>query len=200
MRQGQNSKRSRGRGSSGRRNNVPTRHQTVDSNGPSVRIRGSAFQVHEKYLAMARDAATTGDRVAAENYLQHAEHYFRIINVDNDGDGRGRGNPQQAERPQQEGQFADGDDGDDGDNAGEAVVEAVTPPQAARTGDGQADEGDDQPAVEFPAGEDSAANGSAGAPAPAPRKPRVPRSPHTRGPRAKRKPAADKPEPSQPEE
>ena len=54
MRQGQNSKRSRGRGS-GRRNNVPTRHQTFDSNGPSVRIRGSANQVHEKYLTMARD-------------------------------------------------------------------------------------------------------------------------------------------------
>jgi len=89
MRQGQNSKRSRGRGA-GRRN-VPPRHQTFDSNGPSVRIRGNAYQVHEKYLALARDAGSAGDRIAAENYLQHAEHYFRIINMDNDGDGRVRG-------------------------------------------------------------------------------------------------------------
>jgi hypothetical protein len=53
-----------------------------DSNGPSVRIRGNAFQVHEKYLALARDAAGAGDRVAAENYYQHAEHYFRIYSAD----------------------------------------------------------------------------------------------------------------------
>ncbi len=89
MRQGQNSKRPRGRGSN--RRNVPARHQTFDSNGPSVRIRGSAFQVHEKYLAMARDANTSGDRVAAENFLQHAEHYFRVINVDSDASGKDRG-------------------------------------------------------------------------------------------------------------
>ncbi len=88
MRQGQNSKRPRGRGNS--RRNVPARHQTFDSNGPSVRIRGRAFQVHEKYLAMARDAGTSGDRVAAENFLQHAEHYFRIINIDNENSAKSR--------------------------------------------------------------------------------------------------------------
>jgi hypothetical protein len=53
--------------------------QTFDSNGPDVRIRGSAFQVHEKYLQLARDASSSGDRIIAENYLQHAEHYYRII-------------------------------------------------------------------------------------------------------------------------
>jgi hypothetical protein len=53
--------------------------QTFDSNGPDVRIRGSAFQVHEKYLQLARDASSSGDRIMAENYLQHAEHYYRII-------------------------------------------------------------------------------------------------------------------------
>jgi hypothetical protein len=62
-----------------RRGNGPSRNQTFDSNGPSVRIRGSAHQVMEKYLMLARDAAGQGDRVLAENYLQHAEHYFRII-------------------------------------------------------------------------------------------------------------------------
>ncbi|MEI6987518.1 MAG: DUF4167 domain-containing protein, partial [Rhodospirillaceae bacterium] len=68
-----------GPGGAPRRPNVPPiRHQTFDSNGPDVRIRGSAFQINEKYLAMARDASSSGDRIAVENYLQHAEHYFRI--------------------------------------------------------------------------------------------------------------------------
>ena len=77
MRQNHGSKRSRGRNSN--RRNGPSRNQTFDSNGPSVRIRGNASQVHEKYLAMARDASYSGDRIAAENYLQHAEHYYRIL-------------------------------------------------------------------------------------------------------------------------
>lgn len=61
--------------------NVPRPHQTFDSNGPDIRVRGNAHQVMEKYLAMARDAASQGDRVAAENFYQHAEHYFRVINA-----------------------------------------------------------------------------------------------------------------------
>lgn len=170
MRQGQNTKRSRGRGS-GRRNNVPTRHQTVDSNGPSVRIRGSAFQVHEKYLTMARDAATAGDRIAAENYQQHAEHYFRIINADNDGDGRGRGDAQRANRLQQESQ-SDGNGATDAEAA--VVVEAKAPPPGNGDGSEKIGEGSEQPTVEFPNGEDTAANGLAEAEAPAPKKPRAP--------------------------
>ena len=77
MRQNHGSKRSRGRNSN--RRNGPSRNHTFDSNGPSVRIRGNASQVHEKYLAMARDASSSGDRIAAENYFQHAEHYYRIL-------------------------------------------------------------------------------------------------------------------------
>lgn len=50
-----------------------------DSNGPDVRIRGTAFQIVEKYMTLAKDAAAAGDRVLAENYLQHAEHYQRLI-------------------------------------------------------------------------------------------------------------------------
>jgi len=64
-----------------RNSNVPPRMQVFDSNGPDVRIRGTAWQVHEKYLALAKDAAATGDVIVAENYLQHAEHYQRIINT-----------------------------------------------------------------------------------------------------------------------
>ena len=101
MRQGPHVKRPRGRGGHGqgnggggggggggmpnRQRNVPLRHQTFDSNGPDVRVRGNAYQVFEKYLALARDASAAGDRIAAENYYQHAEHYYRIINANNEG-------------------------------------------------------------------------------------------------------------------
>lgn len=68
------------RRSRGRRNNIVNRVQTFDSNGPDVRIRGSAQQVYEKYCALAKDAAGLGDKIMAENYLQHAEHYLRIMN------------------------------------------------------------------------------------------------------------------------
>jgi Domain of unknown function (DUF4167) len=60
------------------------RHQSFDSNCVDLRVRGNAWQVHEKYQALARDATSGGDRVAAENYLQHAEHYFRIIEAINE--------------------------------------------------------------------------------------------------------------------
>jgi hypothetical protein len=54
-------------------------NRTYDSSGPEVKIRGSANHVYEKYLQLARDANSSGDRVMAENYLQHAEHYYRIM-------------------------------------------------------------------------------------------------------------------------
>lgn len=60
------------------------RHQNFDSNCVDVRVRGNAWQVHEKYLALARDAQGSGDRISAENFLQHAEHYFRIIEAINE--------------------------------------------------------------------------------------------------------------------
>ena len=58
----------------------PNRAQVFDSNGPEVRIRGTAYQIQEKYMALAKDAASSGDTVLAESYLQHAEHYQRVIN------------------------------------------------------------------------------------------------------------------------
>ena len=54
---------------------------------PSVKIRGSAYQVFERYIALAREAQTGGDRIAAENLYQHAEHYFRIMNAQGEGQG-----------------------------------------------------------------------------------------------------------------
>jgi len=72
-------KRSRGRGrrSGGGHNNNPNKH--FESNGPGVKIRGSAQQILDKYQQYARDAQSSGDRVDAENYLQHAEHYYRVL-------------------------------------------------------------------------------------------------------------------------
>lgn len=75
MRNGQN-KRMRGR-NRGKGQNPLTR--VYESNGPDVKIRGTAHHVAEKYLQLARDAQSSGDPVGAENYYQHAEHYFRLI-------------------------------------------------------------------------------------------------------------------------
>ena len=70
----------------------PHRQQTFDSNGPGIKIRGNAYQVFERYVALAREAASAGDRVAAENLYQHAEHYFRVMNANGE-------NPAQMTRP-----------------------------------------------------------------------------------------------------
>lgn len=69
------SKRMRGRN---RKSQNPM-SRVYESNGPDVKIRGSATHVAEKYVQLARDAQASGDPVAAENYYQHAEHYFRLI-------------------------------------------------------------------------------------------------------------------------
>ena len=89
MRPGQQNKRGRGRnnnggGGGGGGNNFNRKGQnpltrTYDSSGPDVKIRGTAQHIAEKYSTLARDAQSAGDRVMAENYLQHAEHYNRII-------------------------------------------------------------------------------------------------------------------------
>ena len=87
----------------------PHRSQTFDSNGPSVKIRGNAYQVFERYLALAREAQTSGDRIAAENFFQHAEHYFRVMNANGEGF--------QNQQRQQQMMPLDGEgDGADGEN------------------------------------------------------------------------------------
>jgi hypothetical protein len=102
MRPGQN-KRGRNRGGGGgggmnggggggghpnNRPGPPRRVQTFESSGPNVKIRGNAYQVFERYIALAREAAASGDRIAAENFYQHAEHYFRVMNADGNGHGQ----------------------------------------------------------------------------------------------------------------
>lgn len=91
-------KRQRGRG---RKPSNPG-NRSYESNGPDVKIRGNANQVYEKYLQYARDAQTSGDRINAEAYFQHAEHYFRIM-----------AQFAPKERPPQAGEDADGREDDD---------------------------------------------------------------------------------------
>jgi hypothetical protein len=85
MRNGQqhHHKRMRGRNNNNNNNNNRRSHNPLtrvyESNGPDVKIRGTANHVAEKYLQLARDAQSSGDPVSAENYFQHAEHYFRLI-------------------------------------------------------------------------------------------------------------------------
>src|SRR5215471_8892316 len=78
LRNGQN-KRMRGRNRKGGHHHQNPLSRMYESNGPDVKIRGTASHVAEKYLQLARDAQSSGDPIAAENYYQHAEHYFRLI-------------------------------------------------------------------------------------------------------------------------
>ena len=120
MRPGQN-KRMRGRNN---RKGPNPLTRTYESNGPDVKIRGTAHHVAEKYLQLARDAHSSGDPVMAESYLQHAEHYFRLIAA-------AQLAQQQAQpgfvRPQSESQ--DADDGDDDDDFGGVPDRFASPPE-----------------------------------------------------------------------
>ncbi|MFC4725221.1 DUF4167 domain-containing protein [Glycocaulis abyssi] len=95
-------KRQRGRG---RKPSHNQGNRNFESNGPDVKIRGNAAHIYEKYLQLARDASSSGDRVMAENYYQHAEHYFRIVQLTQ---------PRREERDNNSDD--DSDDGDDGDS------------------------------------------------------------------------------------
>ena len=68
-------------GGGGGGNQPMNRNHVFDSSGPDMRLRGTAQQLFEKYLQLGRDATGSGDRVMAESYFQHAEHYFRILNA-----------------------------------------------------------------------------------------------------------------------
>ncbi len=98
MRQGPTGRRPRGRPNR-KQHGGPSRPNSYDSGGPEGRIRGNAHQVYEKYIGLARDALSAGDRVVAEAYFQHAEHYFRIVNSSTD--------PASAKPPQGEGNGRD---------------------------------------------------------------------------------------------
>lgn len=91
MRQPSNPRRPRTRGNGNGKRHPSTKNYSVESNGPDVKIRGTAQQVMDKYLALAHDAALSGDRVAAESYFQYADHYYRIVHsFDNESENQRR--------------------------------------------------------------------------------------------------------------
>ena len=151
MRQGHQNRRGRGRGSnnnnssssnSSSNNNRKGQNpltRTFESNGPDVKIRGTPAHIAEKYISLARDAKSSGDEVLAENYLQHAEHYNRIIlafrdqQISQGGDPAASGMSQRFRVPQ----LNDGPDdeiGEDGDDFGGGEQPALMRPNEPQPG------------------------------------------------------------------
>ncbi|MBS0361849.1 MAG: DUF4167 domain-containing protein, partial [Proteobacteria bacterium] len=164
MRDFKGMKRQRGRnrgggGGGGGKPQQQNANRAFDSNGPEgTKVRGNAQHVFEKYQQLARDASSSGDRVLAENYLQHAEHYFRLLRA------------MQPTRPASEilgrDHFSSGFDIDFEDETAQAAAEAAdaaaaeapaAPPEGAqaegwqngdRNRDGQQRDRDDRPRYE----------------------------------------------------
>jgi hypothetical protein len=97
------------------------RNHVFDSNGPDLRIRGTAQQLFEKYLQLGRDATSGGDRVMAEGYFQHAEHYFRILNAMNQAAQQNQQNGQPQAGPRRQ---YNGEDGQSSPESEEAEIRA----------------------------------------------------------------------------
>lgn len=172
MRPGQQNKRGRGRnnnsggggGGNFNRKGANPLTRSYDSSGPDVKIRGTAQHIAEKYGTLARDAQSSGDRVMAENYLQHAEHYNRIIAA---------AQAQMQERFQREdrGEFSDRDS-DDMDSMDDTISTTPQPVEIAGSGP--------QPVIEGTPAEVSAAEGTPDAPAERPQSRRRNSSPRPR--------------------
>ncbi len=88
MKQGQNNRRQRAGRSGGRRSYHSGNSRSLESSGPNVKLRGTANQIWDKYLALARDAGSSGDRISAESYYQHAEHYYRLMTANGQGNNK----------------------------------------------------------------------------------------------------------------
>ncbi|HYD85852.1 MAG TPA: DUF4167 domain-containing protein [Vitreimonas sp.] len=110
-------------------------NRTMESSGPDTKVRGPAAHIHERYLQLARDAASSGDRVLSENYLQHADHYFRLVRQ-----------MQPAAPPPQADRFA-------GEQDFEGDEEGAHESETAERGEAVAAESGEQPDVDFPQGQ-----------------------------------------------
>ncbi|WP_224703760.1 DUF4167 domain-containing protein [Devosia aquimaris] len=130
MRPNNQNNKNRQRGRNGGRKHVNPLSRNFESTGPDVKVRGNAAHVAEKYLQLARDAQSSGDSVMAENYLQHAEHYFRIVS-----------SAQQA----QNGQRPDGQDDADYDDDMPEMNSRFSSPQPQPQQQYVQQEGDEQP-------------------------------------------------------
>lgn len=134
MRQPGKNNRQRGRGRRNGNGQI-NRNTTLDSNGPDVRLRGNALQLHEKYVSLGNDASAAGERISAEAYYQHADHYFRVHSAIVTAADERRGNqPDQSQ----------------GDAGAEKPVSngKVAQPEEAQSEEAQDDAGAEQPAGE----------------------------------------------------
>ena len=95
MKHNTNSRRGRNRGNGKR--HIPLRSQTFESSGPDGKIRGTAQQVFDRYLVLARDAYSSGDPITAESFYQHAEHYHRLLSLEGPDGERGPSRPRSPE-------------------------------------------------------------------------------------------------------
>jgi hypothetical protein len=145
-------KRQRGRG--GRKPGGNPGNRPHESNGPEVKIRGTAAQIYEKYMQYARDAHSSGDRVKYESFLQHAEHYFRIMATTM---------PRERLQAAQEGGFGgsgdqDERDHDDASGGGLKVIDDASdedgPEGVAAEGGGREDDFEEFEAAQDGRGED----------------------------------------------
>ena len=135
MRNGQNKQRMRNRNNNNNNNNNNNHNRrgqnpmtrVYESNGPDIKIRGTASHIAEKYLQLARDARSSGDPVAAENSYQHAEHYFRLIATAQE---QFRQNQQpRGDEPVSNGSDDSEDDGENFSNFGQEPGFVPQPPQ-----------------------------------------------------------------------
>jgi len=168
MRPNQNKNRQRGR--NGGRKHVNPLSRNYESNGPDVKVRGNAAHVAEKYLQLARDAQSSGDSVMAENYLQHAEHYFRIVS-----------SAQQALNGPRDGQSQDDLDFDDDANDVNSRFSSPQPAQPAP----QSNENESETA-EAPSQQSGEEGAAAAAPAAEAEGEQAPRKQRERRPRRRR--------------
>lgn len=124
-----NNKRMRGRNRKG----PNPLSRSYESNGPDVKVRGTAIHIAEKYSQLARDAQSSGDPIAAENYLQHAEHYYRIIAT-----AQAQMQPQQSQDQNGQGDYAygNGRDGRDRDSRDDEDGEDEVVSHGHRSGNG----------------------------------------------------------------
>ena len=156
MRQGQQNRRGRGRnnnsnsngngsGSNNRKSQNPLT-RSFESSGPDVKVRGTPSHIAEKYISLARDALSSGDPVLAESYLQHAEHYNRIIltyreqQMSQGGEYQGalpRSQTFNAQDPMDGEDFGDDEAEDFGGNVQPQVAHSESQPQGGGEGGGQ---------------------------------------------------------------
>lgn len=141
--QHRNNRNKGGRRSGGGGGGGHSTNRVYDSSGPEGKVRGTAQQIIDKYTSLARDAMLAGDRIIAENFYQHAEHYQRILLAIQTAEAEERERRQAAQQAQQERRNAESqaDGGDRTDSNPRSAVEE------------QPGQGSDQPS---PRGQDAA--------------------------------------------